>query len=175
MEILKAWGFGSWGHDFGYELVYQGWQRVSLPQGWAILLEEYELILVDEKEQQRGRISVSSFLPRTEPSEFDKAISEGLKEAHAIAGNKKPQPPGPVLSLMTCIRKGKSFCLGDNGPYSFWVENAFGERLFGLYDIEVSDTEAKEKLPQLEQQIDDWLAEHYPDWQDFNAYWDVFE
>ncbi len=174
-EILRAWGFRPWGRDFGDELVYKGWQRVSLPPGWAILFEEYELILVDDKEQQRGRISVGDFLPRTEPTGLMKAISDGLTEAHATAGEKKSEPPGPVLSLMTYIRKQSSFCLGDTGPYSYWVENALGERLFGLYDVEVSDAEAEEKLPQLKQQIDDWLTEHYPNWQDYAAYWDVSE
>ena len=67
-----------------------------------------------------------------------------------------------------------SFCLGDTGPYSYWAENALGERIHGIYDAEVSNEEAGEKLPQLAKQVEDWLNTNYPSWKSYDAYWDVF-
>ncbi len=80
----------------------------------------------------------------------------------------------PRLVLQTCIKAGGSFSLGENGSYNFWVKNAVGDRIFGIYNQPIPKEEYDALMPELDRCIQDWLAANYPDWNDYTAYWDEF-
>ena len=156
-SVLAAWGLRGWGSKLpATSGDYIGWQRVELPQGWTIRLEGHDFILVDNYNQVRG--------------EIDKAL---VPKVHG-ATNVDLTTTNPCLLLRTSISVHASFNLGENGPYSYWAENAAGEHLFGIYRQPVPGDECKKRLPKLRRRIHNWLKKNYPDWQDHTAYWDVF-
>lgn len=165
-SILRNWGIRSWGSSN-----YIGWQEVELPQGWTIILEDGPLLLVDDFNQVRGEIHG---VFEQDPEQVIYLGSETAARQTARKRRSRKKKPAPALELRTSISFRSSFSLADYGPYDYWVENAAGERLFGIYRQPVMDDECEQRLPQLRERIFDWLKENYPNWQDYNAYWDVF-
>ena len=164
--ILKSWGITPWGREFGKELVFKGWQRVHLPEGWKITLEEFEMNLVDQHDQVRG--AIQDAFRRDSSDDFLSLISG--TPAKKVRYRYKP----PTLQLFRSLSIRQSFCLGRTGPHSMWVENALGKTLYAIRDVEIPHDKIVEQLPLVRQKIVDWLEEHYPDWQNSNAYWDTF-
>lgn len=179
--ILNAWGLKAWGRKLPSNTGdYVGWQRVGLPRGWTIGLEGHDFLLIDDYNQVRGEIQEAFVRDLGEPIVLD-LTDEDLygdipkEEIDEIKRKRrKYQETKPRLVLRTSISFRSSSSLAAYGPYDYWVENAAGERLFGIYRQPVTIDECEERLPQLRQRIFDWLEENYPDWQNHNAYWDVF-
>lgn len=180
-EILNGWGLKAWGRELPSDTGdYVGWQRVGLPQGWTIGLEGHDFLLIDGFNQIRGDILDAFERPEStkmvitdEDLEAAGISKEEFEAAFASDGSKK-EPEKPRLQLRTCISVRSASSLADYGPYDFWVENAAGERLFGIYRQPLTNGEYDERMPKLRQRVYTWLEEHYPEWRDYNAYWDVF-
>lgn len=181
-DVLAAWGVRAWNRNFPSQVGdYIGWQRVILPDGWRLSLEGHDFYLLDESNQIRGVIEEALKTPprpsiKSNLSDKDRYGDIMTPEEIAVLKEKmrKYREAKPRLVLRRSLKSGSSFGLGEFGPYSYWIENALGERVFGIFDEEVSDDEADARLPVLAQKVYDWRDENYPDWQNFEAYWDVF-
>lgn len=179
--VLNGWGLEAWGRQLPSDVGdYVGWQHVGLPQGWTIGLEGRDFLLIDGFNQIRGNILGAFERPEHTKSvitdeKLEAAdISREEFEAAFSSDETKKDPEKPRLQLRTCICVRSAFSLADYGPYNYWAENAAGERLFGIYRQPVTKDEYDERMPKLRRRVYAWLEEHYPDWQDHNAYWDVF-
>lgn len=172
-EILEKWGVRPWGREFGKQLEYWGWQRVHLPEDWTILFERGSLVMLDAHGQERAEIC-NVLKRKKDTGALAKALNEIFAETISNGSPAKPRPERPILIIKTVLRKRESFCLGAKGPYTFWIENAYGERVHAIEDIEIANDEVETKVPELQQEIDDWLIHHYPDWSNPLAYWDAF-
>lgn len=176
-EVLTAWGIQDWGRESAFfEADYVGWCLVHLPDGWMISLEQHDFFLLDQHGQIRGDIRDAfeyrerSVIVLTEKDITGAGITKE-EWAEAFPPNSK-EPEKPRLELRTAVRFQESFSLGDT--YSFWVENPMGQHIFGIYDQRVSQKAYQKKIPALTKRVHDWLAEHYPDWEDHTTYWDAF-
>lgn len=173
ISILKSWGVSFWPDSFNFDQV--GWQRVHLPQRWTISFEGREFLLLDDKERIRGRI-FDAFL-RPPPQGLMKDIGDALTEAAKNNPPKKkrhPHPPGPRLELQRCVNVRHSFCLGDTGPYSFWIENPYGETIFAIRDVEIEQKDYARRIVQIQARIDRWLRKHYARHKSVRYYWHRF-
>ncbi|OGG85719.1 hypothetical protein A2392_02915 [Candidatus Kaiserbacteria bacterium RIFOXYB1_FULL_46_14] len=180
-KILNAWGLKAWGRKLPSDVGdYVGWQRVGLPEGWTIGLEGHDFLLIDGFNQIRGDILAAFERPEctklviTDEDLEAACISKEEFEAAFASDGPKKELEKPRLQLRTCISVRSAYSLADYGPYDFWVENAAGERLFGIYRQPVTNDEYDERMPKLRRRVYTWLEEHYPDWLDHNAYWEMF-
>lgn len=173
MKVLKEWCISLWPNSKSMD--YVGWQRVHLPEGWTLSLEGHDFFLLDDKNQVRGTISHVFRRAKPQKGSFSAAIAEGLAELFDESAEQKPKKrPVPTLELRTCLTKHSSFSLGDSGPYSIWVENAFGKEVFGIRNVEISKEEYEEKHAEMAKLVDGWLVANYPEWESLLAYWDAF-
>lgn len=179
--VLNGWGLKAWGRELPSDTGdYVGWQRVGLPSGWTIGLEGHDFLLIDGFNQVRGDIldaferPESTQLVITDEDLEAIGISKEEFEAAFASNGPKKELEKPRLQLRTCISVRSASSLADYGPYDFWVENAAGEHLFGIYRQPVTNDEYNERMPKLRRRVYAWLEEHYPEWRDHNAYWDVF-
>jgi hypothetical protein len=174
-------GFRPWGirSGFGEQIDYYGWQRVSLPSGWSISFEGRDLLLLDERDRVRGHIYNALALRHIPPRKgsLGAAISEGLKKAFASKKRKRAKKSQkrnlrPQLVLRPCLIKRSSFTLDPNGPYTYWVEDPFGKRVF---QVEVrfrkGSKNKTQKLKEAPKRLDKWLAANYESWKNPLAYW----
>jgi len=180
-EILNGWGLKAWGRELPSDTGdYVGWQRAGLPTGWTVGLEGHDFLLIDNFNQVRGEILDAFEHPErtriviTDEDIEAAGISKEEFEAAFSSDGPRKELEKPRMQLHTSISFRSASSMADYGPYDYWAENAAGERLFGIYRQPVTDDEYAERLPKLRQRVIDWLEEHYPDWQDHNAYWDVF-
>ncbi len=163
--ILRTLGITPFGREFGQSGDHQGWQTVSLPKGWHILLENGRPLLLDEREQLRGRI-----LDALRPNHY-------MPGTHADGRLKRWRFKPPVLRLQYALTQWTGFSAGEDESYttrSQWIENPYGERLYGEYEVRIPKETREASLKELQKKINDWLEEHYPDWKNPSAYWNMF-
>jgi len=181
LEVLTTWGIKDWGKEGQFfEGNFVGWCLVHLPAGWMLSLEGHDFYLVDQHNQIRGVIQEAFERPPSTPIVLDISDEDwyGDMSPEEIEEEKRQnreyRETKPRLVLRTCINFRDSFACGENGPHDFWVENAYGQELYSIRRQEVTPEEYDERMPQLRKKVFDWMDEHYPNWREHDAYWDVF-
>lgn len=150
-EILAEWGVSPWAARRlpGVVDTYAGWQHAILPRGWSISFEGHEMYVLDDRNQERG-------------------VIEDMLDT--VNGHKAQ----PRLTLSRSIRYKDSFCMGENGPYTFELCNPYGEKIYGYTDIKIARNDLEDESKRINQELIDWVTEKYPDYKSYTAYWDHF-